>query len=215
MNIFWQGQTCFKIIVQKGKEGQVSILVNPYGKETGLRPPKVEADILILSDDSRKEVQGCGFLVAGPGEYDVKGVYIKGIPALAKSTDPKNKKDKKKTTIYAIEAEDIRICYLDNLGEEELSSKELEDIGGADVLIVPVGGQDSLDAKGAIKVMSQIEPKIIIPMYYKIPGLKIKLDAVETFLKSLGIKTLEPVPKLSIKKKDIQEGEAKIIVLQP
>ena len=80
--------------------------------------------------------------------------------------------------------------------------------------MIPVGGVYTISAKEAVKIMSQIEPNIVIPMHYQIPKLKIKLEELDRFLKSMGIKKIEPLPKLSIKKKDISLEEAKIIVLK-
>jgi len=208
MNFTWHGQTCFKIISQKNKDGAVSILIDPFPKETGLRSPKAEADIILFTDSGRT-VPGNGFIVSGPGEYEVKGVCIKGIQCFAN----KNKNCEK--TLYFIEAEDMKICHLGLFSESELNSKYAEEIGGADILMLPVGGGDSLDAKSALKIMSQLEPKITIPMHYKVPGLKIKLDGLENFLKALGIKKLELLEKLSVKKRDLPEDEAKIIALKP
>ena len=121
----------------------------------------------------------------------------------------------KNNTIYTIEAEDIKICHLGLLGEKELSTEQLEKSGEVDVLMIPVGGGNSLDSQQAVKIMSQIEPKIIIPMNYKIPQIRTELDGVDKFLKILGIKSLEALPKLSIRKKDISNEEAKVIILQP
>jgi len=205
MYINWYGQTCFKIAVQKRKDGQVVILTDPFGKETGLRPPRIEADVLLLSTDLSKGVaREKTFLIEGPGEYEIRDVYIESIPV-----------SEGKGTIYTIEGEEIKVCYLGILKQTELSSKQLERIGNVDILMVPIGGENTLDAKGAIKIMSQIEPKITIPMYYKIPGLKVKLEGLDKFLGVLGIKKLEPLPKLSIKKKAIPQDEAKIVVLSP
>jgi len=208
MNITWYGQTCFKITVPKGKDGVATILTDPPAKESGLRTPKNDADILLLTSDQKLET-GESFVIEGPGEYDIKEVYIQGIPVKTKSEKGG------KTTIYTIEAEGIRICNLGALAQADFDSKELEAIGDVDVLLVPVGGGAVMDAKAAVNTMSQIEPKITIPMYYKIPGLKMDLEGVDKFLKVLGIKQPEPLPKLSIKKKDLPEEEAKIIVLQP
>lgn len=206
MNIVFHGQTCFKINYQKNKDGAFSILINPFEKETGLRPPKKDCDILISLLEKSSE-QGV-FLINGPGEYDVKGAYIRGFYV-------KGKKDEaNENIIYIIEAEDIKICHLGALSYNEIAPDQLEEIGDIDILLVPVGGGDVLDSKNAIKIMSQIEPKITIPMMYKISGLKEKLDSLDMFLKALGVKTLPPLAKLSIKKKDIPEEEAKIIVLE-
>ena len=205
MIINWHGQTCFKIVASKSKNGSVTILLDPLEKESGLRSPKNDADILVSSKSGiKKEDAGSAFLIDGPGEYDVKDVYIYGFDAL----------DKEAGSFYTIETEDIKICHLGFLGPKGLSSEQIEEIGDVDILMIPVGDGGALDAKTAIKIMSDIEPKITIPMNYKIPGLKTKVDELSVFLKALGIKALPAIPKLSIRKKDIPQDEAKIIVLE-
>jgi L-ascorbate metabolism protein UlaG (beta-lactamase superfamily) len=102
---------------------------------------------------------------------------------------------------------------LGKLSQKELTTEQLEEIGDVDILMVPVGGGESIVSKDALKIMEQIEPKLVIPMYYKVSGLKEKLEDVSDFLKSLGIKALPAIDKLVIKKKELSEEEAKIIVL--
>lgn len=208
MNINWYGQTCFRISAQKEKNGAVNILIDPFdNKETGLRSPKLEADILLLAT-GKKATSSPAFLIDGPGEYEVKGVYIQGIPANNRTGPIGN-------TIYTIEVEELKICHLGFLNQKELTSEQLEDIGDVDILMIPIGGGEAIGAVEAVKIMSQIEPKITIPMYYRIPGLKIKLEELSKFLKVLGLKSLESLPKLSVKKKDLSEEEARIVVLKP
>jgi L-ascorbate metabolism protein UlaG (beta-lactamase superfamily) len=190
------------------------MLIDPLDEESGFRSPKLEADIFLLSggsENNKKKLSAIGknsFLISGSGEYDIKGIYIKGIQAGTKT-------EKEKTVIYIIEGEEIRICHLGRLGQEELSPEQIEKIGEIDILMVPIGGGEALNSKEAIKIMAQIEPKIIIPMYYRTPKLKAKLGGLSEFLKDLGIKSLQPLAKLSIKKKDISKEEAKIIALEP
>lgn len=204
MIINWYGQNCFKIIASKNKNGNVTILLDPFEKEIGLKPPKNDADILIANRSGiKKEDLGSAFLIDGPGEYDIKDVYVYGFKAL----------DPEAGSFYTIETEDIRICHLGFLGPKGLSAEQIEEIGDVDILMIPVGDGGTLDAKTAIKIMSDIEPKITIPMNYKVPGIKTKLDDLNVFLKALGIKSLPSIPKLSIKKKDLPADEAKIIVL--
>lgn len=217
MNITWYGQTCFRIITQKIKNNHsndsVNILIDPFEKNNGLSSSKTASDILLITHDNkkgvdkpscaikRKNVNQSPFLITGPGEYDLKGVYVQGFSASSENT------------AYIIEVEDIKICHLGLISQGELSSDQLEKINEVDILMIPIGGQESIDAKGAIKIMSQIEPKVIIPMYYKTGKLKAKLDNLDSFLKALGIKSLQPMPKLSIKKKDLSGEEVKIIAL--
>jgi len=217
MKIVWHGHSCFKIIAQKNKDTKVSIVIDPFSKEIGLKLPKLEADILLITHDHSdhnnvKAVSGNPFFITGPGEYDVKGVFVQGFSAFH---DDASGKDRGQTTIYKIEAEDISICHLGDLGQKELSPDQVEKINGIDILMVPIGGKYTISAKDALKIMSQIEPKIIIPMHYSLPKLKIKIAGIDEFLKTLGLKSIEPLPHLLIKKKDLSDEEAKVVVLKP
>lgn len=227
MIISWRGQSCFQITSSQNKNHQVSIVIDPFDKETGLRVPKLQADFVLVTHNhhdhnnikavsappaSLASRAGNPLVIDGPGEYDIKGVNINGIAGFH---DNSNGSERGKITIYTIETEKIKICHLSDLGQKELSSEQLDKIGEIDILMIPIGGTYTIDAEEATKIMSQIEPKITIPMHYKIPKLSIKLDPVDKFLEALNIKKLETLPKLSIKKKDISTEEAKIILLEP
>ena len=217
MQIIWRGQSCFQIITSPGKNSQVNIVIDPFDESLGLRVPKLEADILLVTHQHHdhnnvKAVSGSPFLVQGPGEYEVKGVFVRGISSFH---DSSLGKERGLNTIYTIESEDMRLCHLGDFGQKELTSEQIEEIGDVDILMIPVGGVYTISAKEALKPMSQIEPSIVIPMHYQLPKLKLKLDGLEKFLKTMGIKKIEPLDKFSIKKKDISSEEAKIIILKP
>jgi len=223
MQIFWKGQSCFQIIVTPEKNNPVKIVIDPFSESAGLRLPKLEADILLITHDheDHNNIKAIGpstgsgqapFLIQGPGEYEVKGVYIKGISSFH---DEKEGKDRGENTIYVIEVEDLKICHLGDLGQKELTEEQVEGIGEIDILMMPVGGVYTISSKEALKVMSQVEPKITIPMHYALPKLKYKLEGVDKFLKILGIKSVAPEEKLTIKKKDMTEEEARVVVLNP
>ena len=217
MTIIWHGQSLFELTSSRGKNNQVNIVIDPFSQEVGLRLPKLEADIVLSTHEhyDRNNVKAVGgnyFLIEGPGEYEIKEVFIQGIPAFH---DDLQGKERGGMTIFTIEAEELRLCHLGDLGQKELTPDQLEKIGEIDILMIPVGGNYTISGKEAVKIMSQIEPKIIIPMHYALPKLKVKLEGVEKFLKTMGIKKIEPVNKLTIKKKELLEEEAKIIVLKP
>ncbi|MBI4101647.1 MAG: MBL fold metallo-hydrolase [Candidatus Nealsonbacteria bacterium] len=222
MQIIWKGQSCFEIIAAPQKSGQVKIVVDPFSEEIGLRVPKLEADIVLVthSHPDHNNIKAVmpvtagqdPFVIEGPGEYEVKGVYVQGIPSWHDNQDGK---ERGKNTIYMIETEDLRVCHLGDFGQAELTADQMESIGEVDVLLLPVGGNYTIEAREALKVMAQIEPKITVPMHYSLPKLKVKLDEVEKFLKAVGVKSAEPLPKLTVKKKDLSAEEARIVVLQP
>ena len=235
MHIIWYGQSCFQIIItrnNRNKGEQLSIVIDPFDEAIGLKVPSLSADVLLISHlhhdhDNKKAVKGNPFLIEGPGEYETKGVFVQGI---ASFHDDVQGKQRGQNTIYTIEGEGIRLCHLGDLGQKELTSEQLEEIGDVDVLMIPVGGVFTISTKEATKIISQIEPRLVIPMHYYLPKLKIhpvksdkvgakqfngvKLETVDKFLKEMGRKSVEPQPKLLIKKKDLPE-ETKIVVLKP
>lgn len=216
MQILWKGHACFQIIASKGKQEQVKIVIDPYQEDIGLKLSSLEADIVLmthnhLDHNNEKAVKGTPFIIKNPGEYEVQGVFIKGIFSFH---DEQQGKERGLNTIYVGEAEGIRFCHLGDFGEKELSSEQVEAIGDVDVLFVPVGGVYTIDAKAAAGIIGQIEPRIAIPMHYSAPKLKVKLAGVEEFLKIMGAKSVVPQEKLVLKIKDLPTQETQIIVLQ-
>ncbi len=217
MQIIWYGQSFFRILTQKGKNSQVDLVIDPFDEKIGLKVPSLETDILLITHchhdhDNVKAIKGKPFLISGPGEYEIKEVFVQGIPAFH---DNVGGKERGLNTIYTIETEEIRLCHLGDLGQKELTSGQLEEIGDIDILMIPVGGVYTISAKGASKIISQLEPKIVIPMHYFIPKLKIKLEGLNKFLKTMGVKTPEILKKFLIKKKNLPANGTKIIILEP
>jgi len=223
--IYWAGQSCFQISVSNSKDHSADIVIDPYNEEAvGLKLPNLSADILLVTHDhpdhnNIKDVKparaggGTPFVIQGPGEYEVKEVFVQGIPSFH---DDKEGKEKGQNTIYVIEAEDMRFCHLGDLGQKQLTDEQLEKIDGIDVLMIPVGGEYTIDSPGAQKIISQIEPKIVIPMHYNLPKLKLKLDEVSKFLKTMGKPSVAPIDKLVVKDSTLpKEGAMEIVVLQP
>lgn len=217
MQIIWHGQSCFQIITNQGKNGQRVIVIDPFDETLGLRVPKLEADILLISHEhydhnNVKAVSGNPFLISGPGEYEIKGIFIQGIPAFH---DKVKGKSRGKNTCYTIEVEEIKLCHLGDLGQSELTEEQLQALGEIDILMIPVGGVYTIDGEDASKIISQVEPKIVIPMHYSLPKLKIKLDGADKFLKVMGKKEITPLNKFSIKKRDLTKEETEIVILNP
>jgi len=217
MNIIWHGQSCFQLISQRAKDDQVRVVIDPFDKTLGLKVPKLEADILLVSHQHEdhnniKAVSGSPFVIDGPGEYEIKKVFIQGIPGFH---DDSSGKERGEIVIFTIETEDISICHLSDLGQKELTPDQLKKIGQVDILMIPTGGTYTISSKETGKIISQIEPKIIIPMHYHLPKLKFKLEKLDKFLEVIGDKTVEPQNKISLKKKDFLGETAKVIVLSP
>lgn len=188
MVITYYGISCFKI-----QSGNTVFAIEPFLKESGLIPPRFEAQIVISKEPHPNYPENLVFNIEGPGEYEFKGIYIKGI-----WVNPKN-------TIYVIDLEGIKLTHMGKFNEKELNSEIQEQIGTPDILFIPVGGGDVIDEEKAIKIINQIEPRIVIPMNYK---------KVDDFLKEIGEK-VSPEEKLTIKKKDLPSAEdTKVVVLK-
>jgi L-ascorbate metabolism protein UlaG (beta-lactamase superfamily) len=217
--IYWAGQSCFQISVSNSKDHSADIVIDPYDEKIGLKLPNLSADILLVTHQHHdhnniKDVKGTPFVIQGPGEYEVKEVFIQGIPSFH---DDKEGKERGQNTIYVIEAEEMRFCHLGDLGQKQLTDEQLEKIDRVDVLMIPVGGEGyTIDFSSAQKIISQIEPKIVIPMHYALPKNKIKLDEVSKFLKTMGKNSVIPQDKFVIKASTLsKEGVMEIVVLQP
>jgi L-ascorbate metabolism protein UlaG (beta-lactamase superfamily) len=206
MTIFWHGQGAFKIA-----DKEVVVAIDPHDK-TGLKMPKFQANILLLTDSKDQMInaeglRGDSFVIEGPGEYEVKNVFVYGLTA-SKFKDGK-------ITIYMVEMEGIKIAHLGKISQDSLTDDQLEILEGVDILLLPVGGGEILDNRQAVKIISQIQPRVIIPMYYKIPGLTVKSDSVDLFLKEYGVAKPETMEKFKINKKDLPQEETKVIILAP
>lgn len=213
MIITWLGQSAFKLQDKISSDG-ITVVTDPYGKETGLKMPSFEADIVTISHDHADHnnvdaLRGNPFVIDCAGEYDTKGILIEGIDSYH---DDEEGKLRGGNIIYRIEIDDISIVHLGDLGHV-LTNEQLEKLVGTDILMIPVGGKFTLDAKKAVEVISQIEPRIVIPMHYKIDGLAYEdFDSIEKFIKELGIEPSRE-EKLKITKKDLPQEEMELVIL--
>ncbi len=212
MIITWQGHSCFKIQDKIGPEG-VTVVTDPFNKETGLKVPNFEADIITVSHDHKDHnnvdaLRGTPFVISCAGEYDFKGVLVEGIDSYH---DDKKGEERGGNIMYRIEIDDISVAHLGDLGDI-LDNTQLEKLVGTDVLLIPVGGKYTIDAKKAVEVISQIEPRIVIPMHYKTKDVKYDLDSIDKFIKEIGL-TPTYEEKLKISKKDLPQEDMELVIL--
>jgi L-ascorbate metabolism protein UlaG (beta-lactamase superfamily) len=186
---------------------------NPVSKDSKLKTSKFGADI-VLCGLNHVDMNGIdqvsfgdkkAFSITGPGEYEVKGVFIKGLPSESGYDG-----EKRINTIYTVSLEGMNICFLGAVGTSELPAETDEAIDEVDVLFVPIGGEGVLDAVAAYKLAVAISPKIIIPIHYGDVGIE---HSLKTFLKEAG-ENPAPVTKLTLKKKDLEGKDAEVVVLE-
>ncbi|MEK7646604.1 MAG: MBL fold metallo-hydrolase [Patescibacteria group bacterium] len=197
----------------KASFGDTVLAFNPVSKDSSLKTSKFGADI-VLSTLNHEDMNGAeqvsfgdkkAFVISGPGEYEVKGVFIKGL-ASESSYDG----EKRINTIYTVSLEGMNICFLGAVGNPELPAETDEAIDEVDILFVPIGGDGVLDPVAAYKLAVAMNPKIIIPIHYGDMG---KDGSLKTFLKEAG-ESPTPIAKLTLKKKDLEGKDAEVIVLE-
>lgn len=207
------GHACFRLQDKAGSEG-TTLLTDPYAG-IGLSLTKTEADIVTIShahDDHSNlgAVKGSPFVIDVAGEYDIKNILIEGIDSYH---DEEQGKLRGGNIIYRIEMDGISLVHLGDLGHM-LESQQLEKLIGTDILFIPVGGKYTINAKQAVGVISQIEPRMIIPMHYQVPGLNIEgLDEVDKFIKEIGLKPSYE-ERLRISKRDLPQEDMELVVFK-
>jgi len=211
MTIQWLGQSCFKVQTKSGGE-EITLITDPFDDATGIKMPRVQADIVTVSHEHHdhnnvEAIKGEPFLINSPGEYERQGTFVYGI--LGWHDD----KQSERNIMYKISSEDINLLHLGDMGKE-LTDDQLEKIGDVDVLLIPIGGNYTIDYKKALEVIAQIEPKIAIPMHYKTADNKAsKLAAIDDFLKHCGMR-VEKTDKLKLTKKDLANEDTRVVVLE-
>ena len=213
MLITWFGHSCFRIQDKTGPDG-ITVATDPFDKKIGLKAPNFQADIVTVSHDhydhnNAKSLRGDPYVIDGAGEYDVKGVLVDGVQSYH---DNQSGKERGKNIIFRIEMDGIIVTHLGDLGTE-LDDKQRGKLSGTDILLIPVGGNYTIDAKKAVEVVSQIEPRIVIPMHYKVPGLTVDIAGVDKFVKELGLKPTEE-DRLKISKRDLPSEDMELVILK-
>lgn len=215
MDLYPLGHSSFRI---KGKTA--TVVTDPFDPAfVGFPFPKhISADIVTIShahkDHSASSlIEGNPYIVNGPGEYEIKGVGIIGVPLFH---DDVKGASRGMVTSYRIEIDGVNIVHLGDVGAD-LSGDTVERFDGVDILFIPVGGVVTLNQNQMTTVLSELEPSIVIPMHYKTPRHDQKvfgeLSPVSSFLTSMGKEDTTPVPKLSITK-DKLPAEMQIVVLE-
>jgi L-ascorbate metabolism protein UlaG (beta-lactamase superfamily) len=210
MEITWYGQACFRL-----RSRGASVVTDPYDPEIGLKLPRITATVVTVSHqhpdhNNVDAVKGSPFVIAGPGEYEIEGIFVIGVSTFH---DAKQGQERGRNTAYLIEFEDLTLCHLGDLGHV-LSQEQAEQLSDIDVLMLPVGGRTALTGAKAAEVVALLEPKIVIPMHYKLPGLTAPLEGVGRFLKEMGVEAPEKLDALTITKSQLPE-ETRIVLLEP
>lgn len=209
MELTWLGHSCFRI---RGRDA--TVITDPCPKDTGYNIARQTANIVTVSHDHPAHsnvaaVAGSPRIIDGPGEYEVGGVLIAGVRTYH---DAAGGAERGKNTAYLIEIDGVRICHLGDIGHVP-TQDQIEELSGADILLLPVGGHTTIDGAAAARTVSLLEPRVVVPMHYATPALKgPSLDGLERFLKEMGVKAAPSEPKISVNRGGLS-GETRTVVL--
>ncbi len=206
MEITWYGHSCFRVT----ERSMPTVVVDPYDHTSvGFKPLKIKGDIVAVSHDAPGHnfvsgVKGAEWELRGPGEYEIGGVFITAVPMRGEN--------KSRNLVFVLDYDGVSVAHLGDMSKPP-SQTQLEAIGNVDVLLVPVGGGNALNASKAAEVVSMIEPGIVIPMHYKVEGSTLKLNALKPFLQDMGVSEEKVEPSLKISK-GASPQETKVVVLE-
>jgi len=209
MHIYWYGEYCIKI-----QSKELTVVIDPYSQDTGLSSFRGKADIVALTNPADekmsyvKGVSGDPMIMAGPGEYSIKGSTLMAVPW--------RDGDGSERTIQRWEIEGITILNLGSLNRE-LEDEELQklEVTGIDLLFLPIGGGEGITLKQALTVMTTVEPRVVIPIHYGVKGLKEKLDGLDKFAKEMGVDAKSAEKKVVIKKSTLPQEDMITVLLSP
>lgn len=208
MIITYHGNQFYKL-----QFGDIVVAINPISKDSALKTSRFGADVCLTSvnhpDFNGQDQIGIGgkqpFVINSPGEYEIKGVFVKGLQSSS------NYGGKEMiNTIYTLNLDSINICFLGALDIKDISNETKEAIDEVDILFVPIGGNGVLDPHAAHKLAVSFEPKIIVPTGIDTKGAE--KDALKIFCKESGDEQPKPVDKLTLKKKDLEGKEGEIVI---
>lgn len=207
MELTWYGLSCFCM----EERSLATIVTDPYDQSVGLPPLQLSADVVTVSHDAAGHsyvsgVTGYEYALTGPGEFEIGNVFITGIATtLDKSSAP--------NVLYMFDYEGITVAHLGNMARVPTQT-QIEALEQIHVLLVPVGGGSSLNAAQAAELVSMLEPNIVVPMHYRIPGLSLALDGVERFLNEMGVTDADEEETLRISSANLAE-ETEVVLLAP
>lgn len=208
MEVIWYGHSCFRL-----RTRGAAAVTDPCGKDVGYNVPRLRADVVTISRDHPDYnncalVRGRPKVISGPGEYEVKGIFITGIATALKKAKGQGRP---KNTIFLFDFDGLTVCHLGNL-DHVPSQAQVQALSAVDVLLIPVGALTTISASQAAEVVGLLEPRIVVPMHYKTKAVKTRLQPVSRFLKEMGLPKTRPRDSLEINKKQLP-SETQVVVL--
>ena len=179
MKIQWLGHSCFKLTESTG----TTIVTDPYDSYVGFKMDTVEANVVTVSHKHKdhsavSNVKGGPTIIDSLGAWEIGGVGITGL--LSYHDNDKGAK-RGENNVYLYRMDGIDICHMGDIGQE-MNPNLGESIGSVNILMIPVGGNYTIDAEQAKEYVDFLMPDIVIPMHYKTENSELDIDSVDSFL---------------------------------
>ena len=207
VDITWLGHACFRL-----RSDDVVVLTDPFPLSLGLRPDTRPATVVTVSNShpnhsNSEEVTGDPRVFSAAGEYEYRGISVRGVMTPQLPETPWEQR----SVAYAIEIDRVNICHLGDISAP-LSPVQIDELSPVDVLLVPSGGGCTLEIDQVLRVLQDLDPKIVIPMHYNIPGVDVPLQDVDVFLRRMGLSEVQAQPRLSVTASNLPE-DMRVVVL--
>jgi L-ascorbate metabolism protein UlaG (beta-lactamase superfamily) len=196
------------------ERGAATIITDPYDPSLGYGELRLKGDIVTISHDAPGHnaggaVKNANYLLERPGEYEIGGVFITGV-----STHDAKVEQPRRNIVWLFQFADYTIAHLGDL-DHVPGQSDIEALGPINVLLVPVGGGKALNSAQAGEVISLIEPSIVVPMHYQIPGTNgdLELEPLDQFLKEMGVSSAEEQDTLKVTSSTLSE-ETQVVILK-
>lgn len=206
MEITWLGHSCFRV-----KSKEATLITDPYYEDIPYPWGAPTANIVMVSHPHSGHSNSAGVggnprVVTRPGEYEISGVYAIG---LGNFHDAEDGSTRGRNTSYLVHIEEMKVCHLGDLGHVP-TARQVQELSDLHVLMIPVGGVSTIDAKVAAEIIRLLNPKIVIPMHY---GTEVVtwLEPLEKFITQMGLRDVVPQPKLVVTRSSIPP-ETRVVV---
>ena len=209
MEISWLGHSCFRL-----RSNETVIVTDPFPASLGLTPDTRPATVVTVSNNHPNHsywegVPGDARVFAAPGEYEYAGISVRGVMT------PLSERmgQEQRNVAYSMEIEGINICHLGDI-TEPLSARHISDLSPVDVLLMPAGGGCTLAVDRLLQTMRDLDPKLVIPMHFKVPGIPLELESIDVFLRLMGSGETQPQPRLTVTISNLPQ-DLRVSVLAP
>lgn len=209
MEITWQGHACFRL-----RADDLVVVTDPYPSTLGFRPESRAATVVTVSNPHPNhsnwlEVGGPPKVFDTPGEYEYSGIAARGVMTTLAEGQPRENRN----VAYSIVLDNVNVCHLGDI-VAPLTTRQVEELQPVDVLLAPAGGGCTLNLERILQLMQDLDPRIVIPMHYRIPGSAEPLGSLDAFLRLMGVSEVQPRRSLSVTTTNLP-ANMQVTVLEP